>query len=423
MPLPQAAHCMTLPSPVYDPPRLSVVRRSDVLSTRHDADFDRLAALVTRLLGVPTASITIVHPGGQSFVGSCGHRPGAERGTPLAESYCRHVVESGAPLVAPDARHHPLLRGNPAVANGAIAYAGVPLTVRGETMGTVCAIDVHPRKWSAADLDTLSAVGELAATALELELRRQEQGAPHMEREVEAPDAHAEKVDALGHLASGIAHDFNNVLSIILAHNGLAMGEADAGTELHEHLTEVENAARRAAGLTRQLLAFSRRSVPQVATVDVNAVIGGMVSMVSPLMRGVTISTSLDPQPALVHADPTHLEQVVLNLAVNARDAMPSGGNLQLSTSHRSIFADTGHAGELAPGRYVELAVTDSGCGIAPELRDRIFTPFFTTKAEGEGTGLGLATVQRLVKQMGGHIGVSSRDGEGATFTVLLPAA
>ena len=415
---------MTLPSAVYDPHRLSLIRRSAILAAHDNGEFDRLAAMTTRLLRVPTASITIVHPDGQTFVGSCGHRPGFERGTALEASYCRHVVESAAPLVAGDARHHPLLRGNPAIADGAIAYAGVPLVVRGETIGTVCAIDARPRKWTSVDLEAMAAISELAAAAVELELNRQEQSARAAERQTAAHDTHAEKVDALGLLASGIAHDFNNVLTLILAHNGMALSDTQPDTEVHEHLTAVENAARHAAGLTRQLLAFSRRTEPRVATVDVNAVVCEMVSMLSPLMPEVTVSTDLAGQPTLVCADPTHLEQVVLNLAVNARDAMPDGGRLVLATAHRSVDAGASVGdGDPAPGDYVQLTVTDTGSGIPPDVIDRIFTAFFTTKDAGKGTGLGLATVQRLVKQTGGHVSVSSRPDEGAAFTVLLPTA
>lgn len=542
-------------SPVYDPFRLDIIHRANLLTLDDQESFDRLARLITRLLNVPAGTITIVHPDGQTFIGAAGlsGEPAKNRGTPLSESYCRHVVESGVPLIVGDARRHPLLRDNPAIKNDAIAYAGIPLVVNGETVGTLCAIDSKPRKWSADDLEILGELVQLASAAIELRLLRNKpteqfeiprgdvdtrfsavfehthsgmfiltpEGKilrcnPAMEkilggredsiagrsfadfvqaedrdasvaafrqvasggdsyREVEERGlmvsgdivwgrttitavrgadgvliclilmkddltaeklarsklsemdqqlAQSQKMDALGKLASGIAHDFNNMLTVITAYSGIALSDAEPGSELHENLTEVETAARKAAALTRQLLAFSRRRTPHLASIQLNNVVAEMQKMLAPILSSsVTIDTDLAADLGTVRADPTHFEQVVMNLAINARDAMPDGGTLTFATRNLHIQENANDgAGGLTPGSYVELTVADTGTGIPQPLLARIFEAFFTTKSDGKGTGLGLATVQGIVSRMGGRISVTSELNKGTQFRVVLPS-
>ena len=234
---------------------------------------------------------------------------------------------------------------------------------------------------------------------------------------------HAQKMESIGRLAGGIAHDFNNLLTAISGYAELARLELDEGTEAREHVTEVTRAAGRAAELTAQLLAFGRKQVLQPRVVDLNEVVGRMATMLARMLGAdVILSTAFDDEVGLTLADPAQLEQVVLNLALNARDAMPEGGQLLLRTRAFEL-----HAGEpaphpdLAPGRYATLLVRDSGVGISGELASRIFEPFFTTKDVGEGTGLGLASVDGIVSQSGGVVWLESEPGAGAGFTVCLP--
>jgi PAS domain S-box-containing protein len=234
----------------------------------------------------------------------------------------------------------------------------------------------------------------------------------------------SQKMQAVGELAGGVAHDFNNLLMVVKGHAEMLLDRLPETSSMRHGIEQMQSASERAAGLTRQLLAFSRRQVLQPRIVDLNEVVAGMIQMVSRLI-GANIELSFLPALDLgrVKADPSQMEQVVLNLVVNARDAMPDGGQLTIETSNidldRSYAAS--HPGELEPGPYVMLTVTDTGCGMDTETQARIFEPFFTTKAQGKGTGLGLATVYGVVKQTGGFIWVYSEVGHGTTFKIHLP--
>jgi PAS domain S-box-containing protein len=223
----------------------------------------------------------------------------------------------------------------------------------------------------------------------------------------------AQKMEAVGRLAAGIAHDFNNLLTVINGYAGMLLedlGECAPGVP---SVRAIREAGERAAGLTQQLLAFGRKQIAAPRLLDLNAVVRGLGRMLRRLI-GEDILLTEDLQPGLgrVRADPTQLQQAVLNLAVNARDAMPRGGRLSVVT--REAERDEG-------GRWVALAVTDTGCGMAEEVKAHLFEPFFTTKAPGQGTGLGLSTVYGIVKQSGGHVEVESQPGAGTTFTIYLP--
>jgi signal transduction histidine kinase/ActR/RegA family two-component response regulator len=233
----------------------------------------------------------------------------------------------------------------------------------------------------------------------------------------------AQKMEAMGRLAGGVAHDFNNLLTVILSYGRFVAEDLGQEHPSYPDVLEITQAAERGAELTRQLLAFSRRQVVETVELDVNEVLRGMEKMLRRLIgEDVSLSTVLAPELGRVQMDPGHLEQLVMNLVVNARDAMPDGGKLTLETSRMMLdraYA-RGHL-EAKPGPYVMLAVSDTGVGIPPELQQRIFEPFFTTKEKGHGTGLGLSTVYGIVKQSGGDLHVYSHLGRGTTFKIYLP--
>jgi two-component system, cell cycle sensor histidine kinase and response regulator CckA len=233
----------------------------------------------------------------------------------------------------------------------------------------------------------------------------------------------AQRMESIGRLAGGIAHDFNNLLTVILNYTGFAVDEMAGEAPSRAHLAEVSKAAERAATLTRQLLAFSRKQVMQPQVLDLNKIIAGMEGMLRSLL-GEDLVLSVVPAMGLAHvmADPGQVEQVVMNLAVNARDAMANGGRLTIETANTEVDeAGARSFPGLRPGPHVRLTVTDTGTGMDEKTRTQLFEPFFTTKRTGKGTGLGLATVYGIVRQSEGAIGVRSEPGEGTTFTVLLP--
>jgi len=233
-----------------------------------------------------------------------------------------------------------------------------------------------------------------------------------------------QKMESIGQLAAGVAHDFNNLLAVIQGHTDMLLGGMIEGDDVEESLKQVAAAAKRAAGLTRQLLAFSRKQEMQAQDIDLNEVVSGITKMLGRLL-GADVALEFLPEADLpaTCGDIAMMEQVLLNLSVNARDAMPGGGQLKIRTMARRIREAGVHRGhEARTGSFVCLSVTDTGCGIAPEILPRIFEPFFTTKEVGKGTGLGLATVYGIVKQHQGWIEVESEVGRGTTFNVVLPA-
>lgn len=233
----------------------------------------------------------------------------------------------------------------------------------------------------------------------------------------------SKKMEAVGRLAGGIAHDFNNLLTVIMAYNAMLQDRLAADESAIHDILQIKNASERAASLTQQLLAFSRRQVLQPKVLDLNAIVADFDRMLLHV-AGERIKVAVKCDPALwrVRADPGEIGRALMNLSLNARDAMPEGGTLTLETANVTIAdADTANQ-ELAPGRYVMLAVHDTGFGMDEEVRAQIFEPFFTTKEVGKGTGLGLATVLGIVEQSGGIIRCESEPGEGTTFKILLPA-
>ena len=233
----------------------------------------------------------------------------------------------------------------------------------------------------------------------------------------------SQKMEAVGLLAGGIAHDFNNVLNVIIGYSKLLLKKLPEADRAHRQVEEICKAGERAAGLTQQLLAFSRKQVLQPRVVNFAENLREMDTLVRRVIgEDIEVATKIHGDVARVKIDPSQIQQVILNLVVNARDAMPKGGKLTLELSNAELDASYAKIHNIAPGSYVMLAESDNGCGMSPDVRQRAFEPFFTTKEVGSGTGLGLATVYGIVRQSGGHIWLYSEPGVGTTFKMYFPS-
>ena len=378
-----------------------------------------------RLLGVDSVGIRVVE-GDDLVVGATWGRAAAEMQTRrlrVGQSLSGQVAATGEAMIVNDLgadlallpAHREII-----LASGNRAFLGVPVKIGDRLLGVLSIRG--PRPFSQDDAAIASAFASQAAITLENARLYQsaQQAYDELARTQEQLLA-AQKMDAIGRLAGGIAHDFNNLLTVITGRATLLQAtQGDARVLRHADL--IQSTARRAASLTQQLLAFSRRQVLQPRVVDLNRIVTTMTAMLKPLIGEQNeLALSLAPDLKPVRVDPAQFEQVVMNLVVNARDAMSDGGRIGVTTANIEVTADAPSALDLAPGAWVRVAVSDTGSGMDGATRARVFEPFFTTKEQGKGTGLGLSTVYGIVRQSGGGIDVQSAPGLGTTMSVYLP--
>ncbi len=345
----------------------------------------------------------------------------------MGESLAGLVATTGRPLLLRDPANHPSLLPDHAEAMRRRGYRGllsVPAKLGDRVVGVLTFLTTREQGFSSEDMAIATAFASHAAIALENsrllhEARRAYDELTQTQGQLEQ----AQKMDAIGRLAGGVAHDFNNLLTVILGRSDILLKPLKPEDPTRRGIELIQRTAGRAADLTRQLLAFSRKQVLEPVVLDLNVVTAEMKDMLSRLIgEDIALLTTPTPELGRVKADRGQIEQVVMNLAVNARDAMPQGGHLIVETANVDLDTEyiRRHVGA-RPGPHVMLAVSDSGLGIPREIQPHIFEPFFTTKEQGKGTGLGLATVYGIVKQSGGYIEVDSAPERGTTFRIYLP--
>jgi len=339
---------------------------------------------------------------------------------PLGKGLTEYVLRTGEPLLASPERFAELVRSGQVEMIGAssIDWLGVPMKKGKQAFGVLVVQSYTANvPYGERGLEILNFVAQHVATAIER--KRTENALRHSEKQL----WQSQKMEAVGRLAGGVAHDFNNLLTVIKGYTELMLTDLKPSDPLRAEMGEVQRAADRAAALTRQLLAFSRRQVLASKVVNLNYLVEDMNKLLRRLLgEDIELASKLADDMGSVKADPGQIEQVIMNLAVNARDAMPKGGKLTIETANLDL--DQVYSREhvmIKPGPYVMLAIADTGSGMDAETLSHVFEPFFTTKEQGKGTGLGLSTVYGIVKQSGGYIWPYSEPGMGTTFKIYLP--
>jgi signal transduction histidine kinase/CheY-like chemotaxis protein len=419
--------------------RLRALRELEMLDTSPEPTYDRITKLLQRILAVPVAAIVFIDDQQgfvKSVIDSTGHWA-ATQYVALSHIHCPYVIAYRSLFVINDARTDPELATAPAVTEvGTLAYAGVPLWLDGEPVGTLCACSDVPHEWSPTDLEALHDLGVIVSD--ELSLRRAliharmvedaksrllsfEQERRMFERKLQE----AQKLESLGILAGGIAHDFNNLLVAIMGNAELALLDLEPDHPARPGVEQVELASRKAATLTAQMLAYSGRGRFVVEPLDLNQLVTEMGNLLrASVSRSINIFYELAPGLPLIEGDTTQINQVVMNLVINAAEAITDQhGTIMIMTERRSVgqafLEQCYNAPDIPPGEYIALQVIDTGIGMLPSTQSRIFEPFFTTKFTGRG--LGLAAVLGIVRSHNGAVHIQSTFKQGTTMTVLLP--
>ncbi|TCQ01024.1 GAF domain-containing protein [Sphingomonas sp. PP-F2F-A104-K0414] len=414
--------------------RLAALACYEVLDTPREPSFDELAELAAKLCDTPIAVVNLIGDERQFFKAETGL---GVRETPYDSSFCAKAILEDEFLLVPDTTQdsrfdrNPLVVGEPHIR----FYAGAVLkTAEGVPIGTLCVLDYRPRDLTALQLETLRVLSRQVMAQLDL---RTVIGAFHYARDIsvrlradaelaETQEAlrQAQKMEAVGQLTGGLAHDFNNLLTGMMGNLELLQLRVARGRhdDLDRFVNAAQGAGRRAASLTQRLLAFSRRQTLDPKPTDVNKLIFGLEEM---LQRTVGATTDIEIVGAVglwtAEIDAGQLENAILNLCINGRDAMPDGGKLTIETANKWIDDRTSRERDLPPGQYISLCVTDTGTGMSAETIERAFEPFFTTKPIGQGTGLGLSMIYGFARQSGGQVRIYSEIGEGTTVCIYLP--
>jgi signal transduction histidine kinase/CheY-like chemotaxis protein len=419
--------------------RVEALQQYGIFDTLPEEPFNDLARLAAIVCDAPAAFIGFIDAERLCLKAkvrlSVTEAP--RQSTPLAE----HALISPDLLIVEDASMDERFSGDLFVAGAPRArfYAGAPLlTIGGHALGVLAVMDRFPRTITSEQREALLALASLIMSQLERrrsaaylsslsdqiidEVARRRRAEESL-RECEEQFRQSQKMESVGRLAAGVAHDFNNLLVVILGNSDFLLEKLESDDSISLRVKEIRKAGQWAAALTRQLLAFSRKRILKAEVIELDRVVADMNRILKRLIgEDVDLLTALQAPEGRIEADPGQIEQAIMNLVINARDAMPSGGKLTIET--RNVSLDEGYTSThpgASPGHYVMLSVSDTGCGMDEETKRRVFEPFFTMKEPEQGTGLGLSTVYGIVKQAGGNIWVYSEVGKGSTFTIYLP--
>ena len=402
------------------PDRIAALADLEILGAPTERSFELLTELTADILEAPVALLTLVTDERQFFVGSTGlGEPwSSSRETPLSHSFCQYVAKRGEPLIIKDAREHPLVCDNLGIKElNVVGYLGAPLLHEGQSLGSLCAIDQKARKWTNSELEMLTRLAVIAASEF-----AKRKSTLEKQKQLENRLRQSYKMEAIGQLTAGVAHDFSNVLGAVQIYADLIQADLKDPVKSLGHLQQIHATIDSAKGVVSQLLNWSRPDKNDQAPIDLVDVVRDslplLIAFLSPQVQ-ITFEDACDS--GVILANTAQIQQVLFNLCGNAEHAMrDTGGNVEIRVESLDLVEKAAQ-GELAPGRYVVLKVSDTGYGIPEDILHRIHDPYFTTKPVGEGTGLGLWTVFGIAQTHSAIVEVESDVNEGSTFQIFFP--